>query len=309
MIDYSTKNQSFLDTHEELKEQGIKNNDFMLLLLDEDLKGVDLDQVSSGKNSKLFGKVQKECVANPWYYFREVLKLPIDGGGEIMFPLDQGLLAQIYVILNGQSCWVTRFRQSLKTFTGAAILDYFARYHHKSSSIIDRDLESCRNIRRKMTAHDNLPSLNASPKNSSVAVGLALDVKHSDIVLVDNAEYINCVDIITEKTFVTKDCPKNICFMYLSTINDAAEKCGALNVLRSASPWNNKLYDIGLLSGSPALYHINYHWSELNRKRWDEKWYETMERVMANPDAVRREIDCIRNQRTIRCFKEDTRLR
>ena len=37
----STRNRSFLEMHYFLKDKGIKNNKFMLVLLDKDLAGID----------------------------------------------------------------------------------------------------------------------------------------------------------------------------------------------------------------------------------------------------------------------------
>lgn len=116
----------------------------MLQLNDEDLKGLDMDDLSQSGDSALWKKLSLECIANPWYYFREVVKIPKAGGGNMPLPIDQGLLAQIFIILNEQSYWRTGHRQSLKTTTSAAILDYFARYWNKPSVVISKSLADAR---------------------------------------------------------------------------------------------------------------------------------------------------------------------
>lgn len=304
MIDYSTKNTSFLDVQKELEQQGIKNNAFMLQLNDEDLKGLDMDDLSQSGDSALWKKLSLECIANPWYYFREVVKIPKAGGGNMPLPIDQGLLAQIFIILNEQSYWRTGHRQSLKTTTSAAILDYFARYWNKPSVVISKSLADARTVRGKMTAHNFLPSVYSSPEFPSDATNIGRSGSHAEIILIDEAEFVHYTDLLTE--FILSQEGKHR-IMFNSVINDHAEEYGAINVLRSATKWNNKFYDIGLLQ-EPALYHIDFHWKELNRPYWNDTWYEELSRMIDNPEVVRRELDCIRNPRKIVGFVKDQRL-
>ena len=60
----STNNKSFLDMHYFLKSTGIKNNAFMLALLDPDLAYID----PHDPNLNVFykQKVLRECICNYW---------------------------------------------------------------------------------------------------------------------------------------------------------------------------------------------------------------------------------------------------
>ncbi len=60
----TTKNKSFLDMHHYLKSIGIKNNAFMLTLLDPDLEGV--DPHDPHLNSYFKQKILREVLSNYW---------------------------------------------------------------------------------------------------------------------------------------------------------------------------------------------------------------------------------------------------
>ena len=63
-IHKSTSNKSFLDMHYFLKERGIKNNDFFLVLRDSGLAGVDPRDPNLPPNMKL--RILQECRINYW---------------------------------------------------------------------------------------------------------------------------------------------------------------------------------------------------------------------------------------------------
>ncbi len=74
IIDYDTKNTSFLRNVALYHDMGIKNCAFSLALLQPQLKGIDphdpdLDAVT-------LATIGIECAYNPWYYFREVHRIP-----------------------------------------------------------------------------------------------------------------------------------------------------------------------------------------------------------------------------------------
>lgn len=62
---YNTKNQSFIDMHNFLKNvKGIKNNSFFLVLYDSDLLNV--DPRDSRLNIYMKKKILAECMRNFW---------------------------------------------------------------------------------------------------------------------------------------------------------------------------------------------------------------------------------------------------
>ena len=60
----TTKNKSFLDMHHYLKSIGIKNNEFMLTLIDPDLDGI--DPHDPHLNAYYKQKILRECISNYW---------------------------------------------------------------------------------------------------------------------------------------------------------------------------------------------------------------------------------------------------
>lgn len=60
----TTKNKSFLDMHHYLKSIGIRNNEFMLALLDPDLDGI--DPHDPNLNAYYKQKILRECICNYW---------------------------------------------------------------------------------------------------------------------------------------------------------------------------------------------------------------------------------------------------
>ena len=87
----STSNKSFLDMHMYLKSLGIKNNAFMLALIDPDLAGV--SPFDPTLNSYMKQKILMECLTNYFYWLREVVRLPSPGTSPMKFRLDRGNLA------------------------------------------------------------------------------------------------------------------------------------------------------------------------------------------------------------------------
>ena len=58
----STANKSFLEMHYFLKDKGLKNNKFMLVLIDRDLAGV--DPYDKNLSTLMKQKVLRECMSN-----------------------------------------------------------------------------------------------------------------------------------------------------------------------------------------------------------------------------------------------------
>ena len=92
----STNNKSFLNMHYYLKSIGIKNNKFMLGLLDPDLDGIDPFDKTLPPVYKQ--KILRECMFNYWYFLRDVVRIPDQGStsGGARYRLDRGNLALNY---------------------------------------------------------------------------------------------------------------------------------------------------------------------------------------------------------------------
>jgi len=77
---YDTDNVSFIKMYHTLKELGVKNNKFFLLIYDESIKGLNPhDEENLTEEQKV--KIKRECKRNVWYFLREVARIPYYGMG------------------------------------------------------------------------------------------------------------------------------------------------------------------------------------------------------------------------------------
>ena len=117
---HSTSNKSFIDMALYLKDKGIQHYEFMLLLLDPDLAGV--DPFDPNLSPVMKTKILRECVYNPWYFLREVCRIPQDGRPQgVPFMLHRGNLAMIFCLMLNINTIAIFPRQTGKTW--AAIGD------------------------------------------------------------------------------------------------------------------------------------------------------------------------------------------
>ena len=124
----STTNQSFLDMHYFLRAKGIKNNEFFLVLYDRDLEGVDPRDPSLPQIMKQ--KVLRECMINYWYFIREVVRIPDQGGtigSGMRYKLNRANLALNFGFLLNFNMFLEIPRQHGKTI--GAIIWYIWVYN------------------------------------------------------------------------------------------------------------------------------------------------------------------------------------
>lgn len=91
IIDYQTKNKSFLRQAQVYKQMGIKNHAFLLALMQPELQGVDPHDPNLTLEQKAM--IGLECRHNPWYFFREVVRLPQAGSDPVPFLANRGNIA------------------------------------------------------------------------------------------------------------------------------------------------------------------------------------------------------------------------
>ena len=116
--DYGTRNQSFIDMHRFLKDTGIQNNSFFLVLLDPDLAGI--DPRDPRLNRLMKQKIFRESMNNYWYFIREVVRVPDSGGsvgGGIPYKLHRGNLALNFCLIYNYNVFIELPRQHGKTIS------------------------------------------------------------------------------------------------------------------------------------------------------------------------------------------------
>lgn len=158
-IDYSTSNHTFLRMAQVYKSMGIKNNAFMLALLQPALKGVDPHSPHLTKEQKLM--VGLECKYNPWYYFREVVKLPPNGGPKpVAFRANRGNLALIWSFLGNIDTALIQPRQTGKSASTDCLMvwvQYIGTTNTKTMLLTKDDTLRQANIERLKNIRDLLP--------------------------------------------------------------------------------------------------------------------------------------------------------
>ena len=114
----STTNQSFIDMHYYLKNKGIENNRFFLVLYDRDLLGINPRDPKLDRYMKT--KILRECMINYWYFIREVVKIPMQGGevgGGSPYKLHRGNLALNFGFVLNWNMFLELPRQHGKTIS------------------------------------------------------------------------------------------------------------------------------------------------------------------------------------------------
>lgn len=112
----NTNNSSFIDVHSFLKKSGVENNRFFLVLLDPDLSRI--NPRDPNLNTLMKTKVLRECMMNYWYFLREVVVLPEQGGeagGGMPYKLHRGNLALNFCIMYDLNVFAEFPRQQGKT--------------------------------------------------------------------------------------------------------------------------------------------------------------------------------------------------
>lgn len=112
----TTSNSSFLEMYHYLKGKGIKNNAFFLVLLDPDLAGI--DPRDPRLNLMMKQKVFRECMNNFWYFIREVVRVPEQGGSANSgkpYKLHRGNLAMNFCLIHNFNIFEELPRQHGKT--------------------------------------------------------------------------------------------------------------------------------------------------------------------------------------------------
>lgn len=114
----STNNLSFLKMVKTLKDLGIQNNKFHLILYDGEL--MNINPFTPNLPLEIQGRIIAEAARNLFYFLRECIRVPVPGaeiGSGISFDLHRGNLAIAYLFQNNFNFYVELPRQNYKTWT------------------------------------------------------------------------------------------------------------------------------------------------------------------------------------------------
>lgn len=157
----STTNKSFLRMHYFLKDKGIKNNKFMLTLIDKDLAGI--DPYDPRLNQLMKQKILREVMCNYWYFLREIVRIPDQGaqGIGVKYKLHRGNLALNFLQMLNINTMLELPRQQFKTVSAVCRYLYLFNFGTSRSEItlLNKRLEDSKiNLQRLKDIRNNLPS-------------------------------------------------------------------------------------------------------------------------------------------------------
>lgn len=156
--DTGTSNRSFLQVAKDLKQLGVKNYFFMLEVYDYSL--VTVDPYAENLTRDQISRIMTECTRNPWYYLREVCRIPDQGGVGIPFKANRGNIAQTWLTLHGIDSWLCLPRQQGKTISFLCLLSWAYSFGTNNSTFIfiNKDSGNAKeNLQRLKDIIDCLP--------------------------------------------------------------------------------------------------------------------------------------------------------
>lgn len=155
LYDTGTKNKSFLQLAQDLRTVGVKNFYFMLEIIDYTLVNVDPFAVDKNGHCTLTKdqviRITTECYRNPWYYLREIARIPDPGGTAVPYLANRGNIAQAWCIVHGLDSWLCLTRQKGKTQSALCIQAWMYSFGTAQSQFIfiNKDGDNAKtNLRR-----------------------------------------------------------------------------------------------------------------------------------------------------------------
>ncbi len=134
-IHTETKNISFLKMSKFLYDKGIKNNKFPLYLYHKELRNIPDVTALEDPSLELAQMIALECRMNPWYFMREMVKVPAAGGAK-PFILHRGNMALIWCFYQNIDTYVMMPRQFYKTVSTMAIVAQVMYFLAQSFEIV-----------------------------------------------------------------------------------------------------------------------------------------------------------------------------
>lgn len=158
-VQLDTRNKSWLEMAKVYHYMGIKNHMFPLALHNPHLKDVDPFDPDISLRDQLY--VAAECKVNPWYYFREIARVP-GGSGEDAIPIEanRGNIALYWCFFNHITTVLIQIRQTGKSVSMDELGTYLLNIRCKNTDInllTKDDQLRVKNIRRLKEIDSELP--------------------------------------------------------------------------------------------------------------------------------------------------------
>lgn len=176
IADTKTANKSWLRFSVLLRKMGLKNTDFHLTLLQPDLQG--LDPYSPDLTTDQMFKIRVECRYNPWYFLREVARVPASGQNPVPLRANRGNISLFWSYFNHIDYALVQIRQTGKTVSTTTLMNGLINVWAQRSSFYlvtkDNTLKQ-KTVRELKEMRDVLPEYIYTPNRDDA----------------DNKEYVN----------------------------------------------------------------------------------------------------------------------
>jgi len=160
-VHLNTKNISALRIAKLLKEMGIKNNKFMLAITQKELFDIDPHNLKDS-SSELKARITLECKINPWYYLREIIRVPASGVLDgIPYEFNRGNLCLTWVTYNSVNIMIVMPRQvgkSIGTQSIVSQLMYVSGTNYNTGAFAKDDSLRQQNVIRLKEMKESIPN-------------------------------------------------------------------------------------------------------------------------------------------------------
>lgn len=124
IVDTKSKNKSWVEMAAKFKAMGVKHWYFPLALNQPILRNY--DPFDPNLPEDIIQLMMLECEENPWYFFREIQRVPAkSGGGSRPLMANRGNIAMFWCVINSFITYVQQIRQTGKSLNTRAIVTYF----------------------------------------------------------------------------------------------------------------------------------------------------------------------------------------
>jgi len=121
--DLDTTNTSFVRTAQLFKDMGVRNHDFLLAIHNEELLGI--DPHAENLSIEIKSSIVIESIENPWYFIREVAKIPpLAGADYIPFRANRANIALYWLFFNHITTLLIQPRQTGKSVSTDVLMVY-----------------------------------------------------------------------------------------------------------------------------------------------------------------------------------------
>mgnify|MGYP007081723774 CR=1 FL=1 len=160
IVDLETTNKSFVRLAGVYKAMGIKNNAFHLSLLNPQLQGVDPFDKNLSMEQMIM--IAEECKLNPWYFFREIVRVNAPGSPEpVKYIASRGNISMYWLFFNHITSYIIQIRQTGKSVAADCLNIYLIDVGTINTDIhllTRNDDLRVKNIRRIKEIESFLPS-------------------------------------------------------------------------------------------------------------------------------------------------------